>query len=153
MFAKLGWFYIIAYFAFHFLCGLRVCIKLDLSLSYPICLFISLKIFFFSNFTNKDLLIHLDKWYVPHVEALLEICKEERFGESQDSSTKEQIDRICSDVVYPDDIELNEKRVKKDFSNFRSWRCIVPDEYESEIIRAEGECQSPIGKQFFYFLH
>ena len=116
--------------------------------------FISLKIFFFSNFTNKDLLIHLDKWYVPHVEALLEICKEERFGESQDSSTKEQIDRICSDVVYPDDIELNEKRVKKDFSNFRSWRCIVPDEYESEIIRAEGECQSPIGKQFFfYFLH
>ena len=105
-------------------------------------------------YKQKDLLIHLDKWYVPHVEALLEICKEERFGESQDSSTNEQINRICSDVVYPDDIELNEKRVKKDFSNFRSWRCIVPDEYESEIIRAEGECQSPIGKQFFfYFLH
>ena len=101
-------------------------------------------------FFIKGLLIHLDKWYGPHVQAVLLICKEESFEHDEKTNTKELIDMVLNNLDYPEDIEINEKRVKKDCSNFRAWRCIVPDEMESDVIRAEREHQSPIGKELFF---
>ena len=92
----------------------------------------------------------MDKWYGPHVQAVLLICKEESFEHDEKTNTKELIDMVLNNLDYPEDIEINEKRVKKDCSNFRAWRCIVPDEMESDVIRAEREHQSPIGKKFFF---
>ena len=92
----------------------------------------------------------MDKWYGPHVQAVLLICKEESFEHDEKTNTKELIDMVLNNLDYPEDIEINEKRVKKDCSNFRAWRCIVPDEMESDVIRAEREHQSPIGKELFF---